>query len=636
MISRTQKRRLWLISLLLIALLMRAWNYDKLSLSNDELSAWNRLNAGSVVELWEKGVKPDGHPALVQTTLYFWFKLFPDDPWSFRLLFILAGTLSVWIFFRIAFRLAGEGTAWLGAVCMTALQYFIIYSQLARPYAFGLLFTLMAYDGWSLYFYRENKIRYLVYFSLAGILAMYSHYFSFLMVLIFSVSGIFLLNRKCFFPYLLAGIFMAASFIPHIAVTMRQLSEGGVGGKDGWLSPPSYSFLTDYLFYAGNKSWLVISSVLILSLIPWVMKPNKPFQSSEKKLAASWLLFWILPIAVGFYYSRLRNPVLQYSVVIFSFPFLLLLLFYAAQKLSSIQARLAGLFLLLVIAGSTIFEKQYYQRTHWAEFKDLAVHIHEWRKQYGENVYILAAANSPGYLGYYLNRYDPPVQADEYLQNINSNWTALRKKWSSLPHSYISLCWSNQFTPPEWTELIRENYPVLLQREYYFNSETWLFGKTGTAIAEPAPISSYVLNAQSGSFEKNSALSPESISSLEFSDEFSPNFEIPASEIIQNTTDLIWLSATLELSDSTCNPHLVFSIFDKQGNTVYWRSREKKFQFESTTGTFWLAERMTMKEFDRKNHMIKCYLWNPEGCDIKVKKFSIETRPGNPIIYGYP
>lgn len=77
---------------------MRAWNYHTLSLSNDELSAWNRLNAGSVAELWEKGVKPDGHPALVQTTLYFWFKLFLDDPWSFRLLFILTGTLSVWIF----------------------------------------------------------------------------------------------------------------------------------------------------------------------------------------------------------------------------------------------------------------------------------------------------------------------------------------------------------------------------------------------------------------------------------------------------------------------------------------------------------------------------------------------------------
>jgi hypothetical protein len=636
MISGTQIHRLWLIGLLLIAFLMRAWNYDTLSLSNDELSAWNRLNAGSVAELWEKGVKPDGHPALVQTTLYYWFKLFPDEPWSFRLLFILAGTLSVWIFFRIAFRMAGEGTAWLGAACMAGLQYFIIYSQLARPYAFGLLFTLMTYDGWSLYFYKENKIKYLIYFTVSGILAMYSHYFSFLMVLIFSVSGIFLLNRQRFLPYLLSGIIMAVSFIPHIPITLRQLSEGGVGGKDGWLAPPTYSFLTDYLFYAFNKSWLVISSVLMIALIPWFMNKKNSFQFSEKKLLASWLLFWILPIAVGFYYSRLRNPVLQYSVVIFSFPFLLLLLFYAAKKLSSIQARLAGLLLLVIIAGSTIFEKKYYERTHWAEFKDLAVHINQWKQQFGKDIYIVAAANSPGYLGYYLNRFEPPVQADEYLQNVHSDWTALRKKWNSLPHSYIALCWSNQLTPPEWTELIRENHPVLLHREYYFNSETWLFGKTGTAIAEPAPISSYALNAQSGSFEKISALSSESVSSFEFSDEFSPNFEIPASEIIQHSTDLIWLSVSVELSDSTCNPHLVFSIIDKQGNTVYWRSREKKFQMEGISGTFWLAIRMTMKELDLKNHVIKCYLWNPDGCDISIKKFTVETRPGNPVIYGYP
>lgn len=71
------------------------------------------------------------------------------------------------------------------------------------------------------------------------------------------------------------------------------------------------------------------------------------------------------------------------------------------------QARLAGFILLLVIAGSTIFEKKYYQRTHWAEFKDIALHIHEWKQQFGQDVYILAAANSPGYLGYYLNRFTP-------------------------------------------------------------------------------------------------------------------------------------------------------------------------------------------------------------------------------------
>lgn len=141
---------------------------------------------------------------------------------------------------------------------MTALQYFIIYSQLARPYAFGLLFTLMAYDDWSLYFYRENKIRYLVYFSLTSLLSMYSHYISFLMVFIFSVSGVFLLNRQRFFPYLLTGIIMAASFIPHISVTSRQLSEGGVGGKktDGWQLHPIHSSQTIFFLQEINPGWL--------------------------------------------------------------------------------------------------------------------------------------------------------------------------------------------------------------------------------------------------------------------------------------------------------------------------------------------------------------------------------------------
>lgn len=634
----TQTRFIWLISLLLIALLMRAWNYHSLSLSNDELSAWNRLKATSIVDLWEYGVKPDGHPALVQTTLYLWFKIFPSEPWSFRFLFIVAGTLSVWIFFRIAFRLSGEGTAWLGAACMAALQYFIIYSQLARPYAFGLLFTLMAYDGWSLYFYEKSKVKYLIYFSLAGILALYSHYFSFLMVLIFSLSGIFLLNRQRFFPYLFAGIFIAASYIPHIPITLRQLSEGGVGGKDGWLAPPTYQFLAEYLFYAFNKSWLVISAVLLVILIIWfIYLTQNKLQLSDKKLLISWLLYWILPIAIGFYYSRWRNPVLQYSVVIFSFPFFLLSIFYAAKNLPEYRSRLLGLILLIVIAGSTVFEKHYYHRTHWAEFKDLAVHIHEWKKKYGDSVYVIAAANAPGYLGYYLNQYNPPIQADEYIQNQNQDWVALRKKWATLPHSYIALCWSNQFTPPEWTAFIRETHPVVLHKEYYFNSETWLFGKTGTPIDEPAPIASFYFNTQTNQFEKISDVKTDSITLFyKFSQEFSPNFEIPACEIIQCPTDIVWLKATFEVADSTCNPHLVFSILDKAGNTIFWRSREKKYQLDSKSGTLWLAERMTMREFDRNYQNIKCYLWNPQLCKITLKNFIIEIQPGNPIIYGYP
>ncbi|MCX7744367.1 MAG: glycosyltransferase family 39 protein [Flavobacteriales bacterium] len=638
MISDKQTRYIWLIILLLIAMLMRAWNYHSLSLSNDELSAWNRLNATSIAELWENGVKPDGHPALVQTTLYLWFKIFPSEPWSFRLLFIIAGTLSVGIFFRIAYRLAGEGTAWLGASCMSALQYFIIYSQLARPYAFGLLFTLMAYDGWSLYFYKKSKLIYLIYFALSGILALYSHYFSFLMVIIFSLSGIIQMNRKQFISYLFIGILMAASFIPHIHITLRQLNEGGVGGKDGWLAPPTYQFLVHYIFYAFNKSWLVISAVLLVSLVSWLdyLKKNK-LQFSDKKLLISWLIYWILPIAIGFYYSRLRNPVLQNSVVIFSFPFFLLIIFYAAKNIPNYRSRLLGFLLLIVIAGSTVFEKQYYQRTHWAEFKDLAVHIFEWKKKYGDNVYIVAAANAPGYLGYYLNKFNPPIQADQYIQNQNADWVALRKKWTTLPQSYFALCWSNQFTPPEWTAFIRETYPIVLHKEYYLNSEIWLFGKTGTPITEPAPLAAFYFNAQTKQFEENKNTQADTFFySYTFTEEFSPNFEIPAHEIIQNSTDILWLKATLEIADTTCNPHLVFSLLDADGKTIFWRSREKKYQFDGTSGTLWLAERMTMREFNRKHHIIKCYLWNPDKCNIILKNLIIEICPGNPIIYGYP
>lgn len=77
------------------------------------------------------------------------------------------------------------------------LQFPLMYSQLARPYAPGLFFTLLA--GYFLGQFLNQKTvhkKQIVGFAIAASLAAYSHYFSLLVTTLLAIAGIFLLLKK--------------------------------------------------------------------------------------------------------------------------------------------------------------------------------------------------------------------------------------------------------------------------------------------------------------------------------------------------------------------------------------------------------------------------------------------------------
>ena len=70
-------QRLTLILILIVGAVLRFYNFYGWSLTNDELSALNRLRFSSFMEVMEQGVKlNDMHPPGVQAFLYIWTTLF--------------------------------------------------------------------------------------------------------------------------------------------------------------------------------------------------------------------------------------------------------------------------------------------------------------------------------------------------------------------------------------------------------------------------------------------------------------------------------------------------------------------------------------------------------------------------------
>ena len=119
-----------------------------LPLTNDETSALMRLNANSVSELLGTVVWNDGHPMLVQVFLWYWTKWFGTAVWVVKLPFLLCGLGSVVLMIQIGKRLGAAWAGLLAAAMLATLQFPLMYSEIARPYAPGLLLSLWAFFVW--------------------------------------------------------------------------------------------------------------------------------------------------------------------------------------------------------------------------------------------------------------------------------------------------------------------------------------------------------------------------------------------------------------------------------------------------------------------------------------------------------
>ena len=183
---------------------LRFYDLFALPLTNDETSALMRLNAKSVSELLGTVVWNDGHPMLVQVFLWYWTKWFGTAVWVVKLPFLLCGLGSVILMIRIGICLGAAWAGLLAAAMLATLQFPLMYSEIARPYAPGLLLSLWAFYVW-LRWLDVCKIEVaginlwakpLILLSIAGYLGASNHYFNGLILALLFVSGLMTLPRN--------------------------------------------------------------------------------------------------------------------------------------------------------------------------------------------------------------------------------------------------------------------------------------------------------------------------------------------------------------------------------------------------------------------------------------------------------
>jgi len=609
---------LWLLIILFVAAGLRFYDYGRFSYSNDELSALNRLHYDTFAELVLKGFYVDGHPGGVQVFLWQWVRLFGDNEWTVRLPFVLMGILSVWMSYKVARFMFGTAAGLFTAAALTFLQFPLLYSQIARPYGPGLLFSLMLIYFWLKIFFNENgglsdkkpTIIHLSGFTLSAALCMYTHYFSFLFALIVGFSGFAVARRKNIFRYIGAAVVAALLFVPHIPITLNHLTFKGVGL---WLGPPDKTWAIEHLYVIFDRSLFTILVFFItLATLLYLYNENK----SKLRFRLFLVLWFLMPLLIGYFYSVKINPVLQDSVLIFSFPCFIMLIFsYAGAELSRKRSWILALFFISGVSGTTVINK-YYQKQHFSEFKDMARITAQWQKQYSDTAITKAInINNPLYIDYYFERYKAKVRFDLYAFNDQEGLKSLSEivRHSQTPYFLYGIA---KPTPPEGEDIVRSTFPYVVEMQSYDRySSLVLFGRVKGQTYEKAnhltEIKTIKANLDADTLVPNSLDQPVIAHKMDSLSEYSPAIEVSLDEF--SDVDQLFLKAETDLfaTSNTGESILVISIETNDGKSILWKGALSAY-VEIPGKWCHVINTLKIDKVIPKGAILKVYFWNKD------------------------
>jgi len=626
----------WILLIIItFAAILRFFSYSEIPFVQDEFSALFRLKFNDFATLINEGVKVDGHPAGIHVLLYYWTKVFGVSSMAVKFPFIVFGVLAVYFTYLIGKLWFNETVGLLSSATVTALQYTVIYSQIARPYISGLLFSLMMVYYLTKLIQKPEK-NFLLngsLFIISGTLCAYNHHFSLLFAAIVGISGLILIQRKFILKYILLGLLIFVLYVPHLNIFFYQLK---VAGVEEWLSKPKPDFLIKYLYYIFNFSYLFILTVLGISI------GYKLFGKSSKINYKTYLLFFtwfILPLGIGYLYSVNVNAVLQYSVLIFSFTFIILLI-YGHIPIRSPKFNLLLVSIVLTVGvSSLVFERKHYTYFYQSNFSKL---LEDYKEVNEKNKSVLSIIQSKKKIN---NYYSEKLNIDsnyiwfDDLGSLNDFKAFL--DYNSVKYEKLYLG-SLSNIDPLVVPTIQMFYPTIETQNDYFGGTTYLFSKKtnnkAISILDFESIEKEGWSYHSIPFEDSNINSDNKVYLIETSEEWGPGFNESLNNIKENNYNFIDISVKAKAEQSFNGALLVISL-EANEKSIYWIGQNLDNQIGTgyeinEWNTFHASLKLSDIYLNYKNIKLKTLIWNKGNGQFLIDDFKIELRQGNPIIYG--
>lgn len=616
-----------ILGILLLALILRCYDLFSIPYTHDELSGLLRTRFDSFSELIAKGVKVDGHPAFVQVFLYYWTGLFGTSEWVVKLPFIFSGVGGVYFAYKIGKRWSNVTVGLIVAAIIATSQYPLMYSQIARPYTSGFFFTLLFAWHWGeIVFFKNYARKHLIWFPIAAALCAYNHHFSMLTAGLIGIFGMVYTFRDFFWKYLLLCLAAVVLYSPHFTILSAQLKMGGLAG---WLGKPEPSFLPHYIYYIFQFSALLVT--VYIGIIVWTRISGKTVPRNSKAILFAGLLFFST-YAVGYFYSIYVAPVLQTSVLIFAYPFLLIFLFGWAKEQTK-QVNLALVFVITVLnCYVLIFQRQYYTVFYKTPFKDLFNGIDNVYKTGPKPGFTLIFSDEPK-TRFYVEKGELTLPEPHLFITVpeftEKDLEALLEKESTYNHFYLA---ATSSLPPTYRAIVLQKYPHIIWQKNYFSASTLLLSKgkpTEKPIADIAKTKNLFNGYNPGKWYDGGYHFVKD-------EEWGPGYSKELNKLVKRPSDLVDVVVKLKLSDLKQEPLLVLNIQSKDSVLVYRDTPASRHTINLKDSTVTLVQ--SIKFIDLKyqkfeNPTLNTFIWNRDKKPLKILSFQVIYRKDNPLTY---
>lgn len=304
------------------------------------------VNATLYPQFWGKGA---GSVPLYYILVNYWTKLFGLNEFKLRLFSALFGILSIYLIFLVGKFIVNREVGLIASFMLAINHQHISFSQEARMYPMLVALTLLSALS-LLYALKTNKNIYWGLFVISTVFLLYTHPFSFFILLF---QGAFLLiywkKYKIFLKKMVfSGLAIFLFYLPWIPALVKQLSYGppaGIGTLsnahplaklitelitvlvqfNSWVSPDltNRTALRAMDFFGLTVSgWVLIISVIMIALLLGFaficgviyIKNSKMFLDPLKGPSVIFLLLWLsIPLLVPFLISLISPKNIIFS-----------------------------------------------------------------------------------------------------------------------------------------------------------------------------------------------------------------------------------------------------------------------------------------------------------------------------------
>jgi len=637
--TKQQKQfNLLLAFILLTGLVLRFWNFWNIPFMFDELSAMSRTTFDNFNDLIKYGVvERDTHPAGVQVFMYYWVVLFGEREIVVKLPFMIAGFASIYIAYLIGKLWFNRTAGILTATLMSSLQFFIMYSQIARPYASGLFLTLMMVLFWSKYFFEKNKILYLALFVLFASLSAYNHYFSLLFAATVGFSGLLFVKKETVLPYIIGGIVIALLYVPHLGIFVSQLEKGGVGG---WLQAPEKTFLFQFLNYLFHFSFWVYGTFLLVYFALFLFRGEITETNFGIKKRITLAVWFLLPLIIGYIYSVKFEPILQYSLLLFSTPYLFIFLFSFLKETNFRMLSFAVAILLIANIISLVFYRQHYHVFYKQPSEEIVRQAIELEKTYPGDVFFITNT-IPYYNEYYFRKYKKEIPYYT-VRNKELGKHDFEKMVSEIKENIVVTSEVNGNT----FEVVNKYFPYWIGEEKGFTFENYVFSKFPAEqkiLPERQLIAFTDFDTVVGNWSHpndywlKDTVTGETRYEVISEKEWTVEGLMLLSDFTKTIYSIIDIEAGLQMDNAPDDAMLAASL-ERDGKVIAYRAvRVSDFLHPDTLNPKLLlsldVQTLMGNETDLDGVKLKTFIWNKEFKHFYIKNYAVSLREGNPFRY---